>query len=107
MTLQRVKTAIVLWLGFLLAWQGVFAISAGTVASGRSAKSACCCTGCDSRHCARPACCAKPADNRPPNPAASPRSTSQNELQALASSLVLFATLPSDPADEPCSAAFA
>jgi hypothetical protein len=64
-----------------------------------SAKSCCCCTGCDSRHCSTPACCAKPADNhRPATPASLP--VSQNEWLALVTTVSPWSTPPSLQADE-------
>src|ERR1051326_2132435 len=92
MTSRFAKTAIGLLLGFVVAWQGVFSIPdsvVGAIAVG--AKSKCCRSGCDSRHCSTPACCAKPADHRVPFAPASPPSVPKNELAALAPSLASVA----------------
>src|SRR5947208_106499 len=100
MMLRPVKLAVVLLLGFVLAWQGVFTVSAGVYQNARGTKSSCCCTGCDSARCATPACCARPSQPSP-SPAPVPPSVSQNELQALAVSAALFLTLPSLKAADP------
>jgi hypothetical protein len=104
MTLQRMKTAVVLLLGFLLAWQSVATVAAKAGPIAGAAKSSCCCTGCDFKHCATPACCAKPADNPSPfAPAPVPPRSSQ-EWQALAASVTILLTLPLREADEPSAA---
>src|SRR5688572_18399692 len=103
MTSRIVKTAIVLVLGFLLAWQAVFTVSAGVGSSARGTKSGCCCTSCDFKHCSTPACCAKTADNRAPFAPASVPPHSSNEWQALAASATALLTLPFQ-ADEPSAA---
>jgi len=100
MILRPVKMAVVLLLGFVLAWQGVFTVSAGVNQNARGTKSSCCCTGCDSTRCATPACCARPSQPPIPSSPARPSSASQNELQALAVSAALLLTLPSIPADD-------
>jgi hypothetical protein len=79
-----VKTTAVILLGIVLAWQSVTTVSAGMGVGGP--KSTCCCSGCDSKHCSTPACCAKPADSRAPvAPASLP--VSQNEWLALATTI--------------------
>src|SRR5882724_4203116 len=99
MTLRPVKMAVVLLLGFALAWQGVFTVAAEVDQNPRGTKSSCCCTGCDSMRCATPACCARPSQPSPSS-APIPPSISQNELQALAASTALLLTLPSHPTDD-------
>src|SRR5213593_4372082 len=85
---------VVLLLGFVLAWQGVFATSACTSTSASVARRSCCCTGCDNKHCATPACCVKrDTPSTPVTPASLP-STSQNEFHALAVSVGSVITLP-------------
>jgi len=61
MVLRTVKTAVVLLLGVVLAWQGVFTVSADTGAGTAATKRSCCCTGCDFKRCSTPACCARPS----------------------------------------------
>src|SRR5437870_5693536 len=100
MTSRFVKTAVVILLGFVLVWQSVPTVSAGTGANVSGARSSCCCSGCDSRHCSTPACCAKPADDRTPFAPASLPTPSQNERHALAASVSSWLTLPSSPAHE-------
>src|SRR5881396_2072002 len=99
MLLRPVKTAVVFLLGLILAWHGVFTMSAGSAPNTRGATPGCCCTGCDSTHCATPACCAKPADNR--SVPVFPRSNSQSEIQALATAVASVLTLQSPPTVEP------
>src|SRR6266545_3321696 len=91
MLLRPVKTAVVFLLGLILAWHGVFTMSTGAAPNTRGARTSCCCTGCDSKHCATPACCTKPADNR--RVPVFPRSNSQNEVQALATATASVLTL--------------
>src|SRR5437870_3058582 len=100
MTLRPVKMATVLLLGFILAWQAVFAVSAGINENPRGTQSSCCCTGCDSMRCATPACCARPSPPPTPSSPARPSSAAQNELQALAVSAALLLMLPSIPAND-------
>ena len=92
--------AVVLLLGFVLAWQGVFASSARIGATTKSTKKSCCCTGCDNKHCATPTCCVKPESPSAPVAPASLPSTTQNEFQALAATLVSLLALPSRAASE-------
>lgn len=93
------KTILTVLLGFILALQSVPAVSASAAANTSRKQSSCCCTGCDSKHCSTPVCCAKPADDsRSPSPA--PLSTSQNERQALAASVASALTLPLFLTDE-------
>src|SRR5438876_216638 len=100
MTSRPLKAAVVFMLGFALVWQGVFAASTGINPNAGGAKTSCCCTGCDFKHCSTPACCAKPnAPSDPVVPASLPSPT-QNEFHALAASLVSLLTLPSLKADE-------
>ena len=100
MTSRPIKMAVVLLLGFVLAWQGVFASSARIGATAQSAKKSCCCTGCDNKTCATPECCVKPdAPSAPVAPASLPAAT-QNELHVLAASVVSLIALPSRTADE-------
>jgi len=61
MASRLVKTAVVLLLGFVLVWHSVPTFGAGSVTNARGTESSCCCTGCDSKHCSTPACCARPA----------------------------------------------
>jgi hypothetical protein len=102
MILQPVKRAVVLLLGFVLAWQGAFPVSAKADQNALGTKSSCCCLGCDSTGCATPACCARPSR---PSPATAPvtPSTPQNELHALAVSAALLLTLPSHETDVLCT----
>src|SRR2546425_11306480 len=99
MILRPVKSAVVLLLGFVLAWQGVFTVSAGVNQNARGTKSSCCCTGCDSTRCATPACCSRPSR---PSPSSAPvlPSVSQNELQALGVLAAQLLTPPSNPAED-------
>jgi len=101
MTSRPIKAAIVFMLGFVLAWQGDFAAPTGANANAnaRAAKTSCCCTGCDFKHCSTPACCAKPYAPAAPVAPALP-SPSQNEWQALAASVVPLQPLPSSSSDE-------
>ncbi|MDA1272685.1 MAG: hypothetical protein O2960_01350 [Verrucomicrobia bacterium] len=97
MTSRPIKMAVVLLLGFVLTWQGVFASSARQGATAQGARQSCCCTGCDHKHCATPACCVKrDAPSAPVAPASLP-SASQNEFHALVASVVSMLTLPSRP----------
>src|SRR5712675_901820 len=100
MTSRPFKMAVVLLLGFVLAWQGVFASPVRLGATTQSVKRSCCCTGCDNKHCATPACCAKRDTPTAPVTPASLPSTSLNELQALAASVVALIALPSRAADK-------
>jgi len=61
MASRLVKTAFVLWLGFVLALQGVFTVSADIGTRTAATKRSCCCAGCDFKRCSTPACCARPA----------------------------------------------
>jgi|SRR6185503_8382122 len=100
MTSRPVKLAVVLLLGFVLVWQGVFALSTGSLASTLPSKRTCCCMGCDNEHCATPACCVKQdAPSAPVAPASLP-STSQNKTQALATVTVAVLTLPAPSSRE-------
>src|SRR5579883_2457344 len=103
MTSRIAKTAVVLLLGFLLVWRSGPTASAGTSANMGGAKPSCCRSGCDSKHCHTPACCARPADHRAPFAPTSIPSSSQNEWQALAASFSSWLSLPSFPVDEPSS----
>src|SRR6185295_1551327 len=91
---------VVLLLGFLLAWQGAFASPARLGATSQSAKRSCCCAGCDNKHCATPACCVKPSSPSAPVAPASLPSTTQNEFQGLAATLVSLIALPSRSPNE-------
>ena len=109
MTLRPAKMAVIFLLGFVLAWQGVFASSARIGATAQGAKTSCCCTGCDNNHCSTPSCCVKPGLPLAPVAPASLPSTSQNEFHALATSVDALLTLPSRttgelPARAPSSA---
>jgi len=106
MLLRPVNTAVVFLLGLILASQCVFTISAGAAPNTPGAKTSCCCTGCDSKHCATPACCAKPADNRAPSVPVSPRSNTQKEVQALATGVASVLTLQAPPTVELSPTAF-
>ena len=75
-------------LGFVLGRQGVLAVSIGTNANARGAKTSCCCAGCDFKRCSTPACWAKPNAPSAPVAAASLPSTTHNEFRAPAASLV-------------------
>src|SRR6266496_182182 len=94
MTSRIAKSAVVLLLGFVLAWQGVVSVSTGVSPNAGATKSSCCCSGCDSRHCSTPACCARPADDHTPYPPAPPPTSPQNERQALAASVSSWWKLP-------------
>jgi len=94
MMLRQLRLATVLLLGFVLAWQGVFAVSARTGATAQGAKKSCCCTGCDNKHCATPACCVKRDTPSAPVAPASRPSAAQNEFHALAASVVALLALP-------------
>jgi hypothetical protein len=100
MTSRPIKMVVVLLVGFALAWQGVFATSARIGVATKDAKKSCCRTGCDSKHCSTPACCVKPESPAAPVAPASLPSTTQNEFQALAATLVSLFTLSSRPASE-------
>jgi len=73
---------------FVLGRQGVLAVSIGTNANARGAKTSCCCAGCDFKRCSTPACWAKPNAPSAPVAAASLPSTTHNEFRAPAASLV-------------------
>ena len=95
-----IKMAAVLLLGFVLAWHGVFAVSAFPVGNASSVEASCCSTGCDSKHCATPACCVKrDAPSSPADPASLP-APAQNELYALVATVVSLLPLPVRPANE-------
>lgn len=101
MTSRMLKTAAALVLGFVLAWQGVFTVSAGVGSSARPRKSDCCCAGCDFKHCSTPVCCARPPDKPAPfAPAAVPPPFS-HERQALAAPVTASLSLPFHQPDEP------
>lgn len=100
MTSRPIRFALVLLLGFALAWQGVFTSPARTGATPQSAKKGCCCTGCDNKHCATPACCVKGDTPSSPAAPASLPTNSQNEFHALAASAASLHTLPVRPAME-------
>jgi hypothetical protein len=100
MTSRPIKLAVVLVLGVVLAWQGVFALPGRVGATTPGATKSCCCTGCDNKHCATPACCVKRDTPSAPVAPASLPSSSQNEFHALAASVVLLLALPSRAADE-------
>src|SRR6185369_3035573 len=100
MTSRPIKMAVVLLVGFVLAWQGVFASSARLGVTTEGAKKSCCRTGCDNKHCSTPACCVKPESPSAPVAPASLPSTIQNQFQALAATLVSLFTLSSRPASE-------
>src|SRR5437762_14198033 len=104
---RQIKMAVVVLLVFLLAWQDVFASLAHLGATSQSAKRSCCCSDCDNKHCATPACCVRPnAPSAPVAPASLP-STSQNEFHALAASVVSLLVLPSRAVDTRPSRPFA
>ena len=97
MTSRFVKTAAVILLGLVLAWQSVPTVSTGLGVG--APKASCCCSGCDFKHCATPACCAKPCDNRAPvTPASLP--ISQNEWLVLATTISSSLIQPRLQADE-------
>src|SRR6266540_7482140 len=100
MTLRPIKLAVVLLLGFVLAWQAVFASPVRFGATTQRAKRSCCCAGCDHKHCATPACCVKRETPSAPVAPASLPSASQNEFHALAASIVALLALPLRTADE-------
>ena len=102
MILRPVKMAVVLLLGFVLAWQGAFPVSAKANQSVLGTQSSCCCPGCDPAHCATPECCARPSQPSPSTAPVAPYSP-QQELQALAVSAALLLSLPSRPADVLCT----
>lgn len=100
MTLRPIKLAVVLLLGFVLAWQGVLAASATTGAKAHFGKRSCCCAGCDDKHCAAPACCVKrEAPSTPVAPASVP-SAPQKEFRALAAAVLSLLPEPSRRANE-------
>src|SRR5258706_10488541 len=100
MTLRPAKIAVVLLLGFVLAWQGVFTLPGSAGATARSGKASCCRAPCNTRNCSTSACCAKPASPAAPVSPASLPSTSQGEFYALAASLVAPIVAPLGTADE-------
>ncbi len=92
MTSGRSKAIGVLLLGFILAWHGIF-VPSPLGAGEHNTKPACCCSGCDMKGCATPACCIKPS--RPSTPVTpAPAPTSQNEWQALAALIAFSVMLP-------------
>jgi hypothetical protein len=100
MRLRPIKMAVVLLLGFVLAWQGVFALSAPIGSTARGGKQGCCRTACDDKHCATSGCCVKrDAPSAPVAPASLP-STSQNEVHALAAPTLSLLALPARAANE-------
>ena len=100
MTSRPIKLAVVLLLGFVLAWQGAFTSFARTSTNAPAAQRSCCCAGCDNKHCATPACCVKRDTPSAPVAPASLPSPTQNEFHALAPSFVSLLALPSRAADE-------
>ena len=97
MASRLAKFGFSLLLGLALVAQAGFAVSVQGAAA--PAKSSCCCSDCDMKGCATPACCAKPSrPSAPFTPAPAP--TSQNEWQALATSFAPVLALPSATADE-------
>src|SRR5436309_2545524 len=94
MVLRLTKFAFVLLLGFLMGGQGVFTVSGGATSNTCGAKSGCCCTGCDFKHCLTPACCARPADQRAPAMPASVPPHPSNEGPALAAAWSTLLSLP-------------
>jgi hypothetical protein len=100
MTSRPIKMAVVLLVGFALTWQGVFASSARIGVTTKGAKKSFCCVGCDNKHCSSQACCVKPESPSAPVAPASLPSTTQNEFQALAATLVSLFTLASRPASD-------
>src|SRR2546427_11057654 len=95
MTSRRAKTAVVLLLGFVLAWSCVFTVPVDNGSSGTRVIRNCCDFQC--AKCASPGCCAQPSQ---PFALAPPRCTTQNEWQALAVSAALVLALPARSADE-------
>jgi len=81
MALRLGKTAVVVWLGFVLAWQGFTAASVSSGAMPAAGSDSCCRSSCD--ECA-PACCGRPTQPSSPYTPAPARSSSHNELQAIA-----------------------
>ena len=105
MTSRRVKTAVVLLVGFVLAWPCVFTAPVGDRSVATRVARKCCDFQC--AKCASPGCCAQPSQPSAPLPPALPPSTSHNEWQALAASVAPILALPSRSADElPSSAAW-
>src|SRR6266446_729428 len=100
MASRLVKTTGVLLLGCVLVWHSVPTFGEVSVTNARGTKSSCCCTGCDSKHCATPACCARPADDHTPYPLPPPPTSTQNDRQALAASVSSWLTLPLFSPDE-------
>src|SRR5947207_13563028 len=100
MTSRLGKMAVVLLLGLILAWQGVFLAAAnGPEAAG--ARPRCCRPNAQCADCGSTACCAKPADNRAPAAPAPPRSASGNETHAVPSAPITLLTLLGSPLDAP------
>src|SRR4051812_36848994 len=100
MTLRVAKLVVVLLLGLVLAWPGALMVAANTSVISDGAKKSCCCSGCDFKHCSTPACCAKPAAPSTPIVPCSLPSSSQNELQALAASVISALALVSPGLNE-------
>ena len=79
---------VVLLLGFVLAWPGVFATPGYIGGTAQVAKKSCCRTDCDTTHCSTPACCIQRGTPSVPFAPACLPSASQNQFQALAASVV-------------------
>ena len=96
MALRLGKAAVVVWLGFVLAWQGFTAVPFGSGAMPVAGSGSCCRSSCD--ECA-PACCGRPTQPASPYTPVPVRS-SHNELQAIALPLANTLALYSPSAGE-------
>src|SRR5437899_10582925 len=97
MTSRRVQRAVALMLGYVLAWSCVFTVPVAYRSIATPAARTCCDFGC--AKCASPGCCAQRSQPSTPLPPACPPS-SQNEWQALATSVSCVLALPSRSADD-------
>src|SRR5438552_16004964 len=84
MTSRFGKTAVVLLLGLVLAWQGLFPASATARQTPDDRSNACCRSGSQCANCTTPACCARPTEPSSPSAPISANFSSQNEWQAIA-----------------------
>jgi len=74
--------AIVFLLGFVLVWQGLFAVSAAGRSVPGASSGSCCGPAC--AKCPTPPCCASPSQPSSPSTPAPARASNQNEALALA-----------------------
>src|SRR5437867_2669493 len=99
MTLRVGKTAVVLLLGLVLAWQGLFPASAYSPQAPETRAKACCRPRSQCTNCETPACCARPAE--PSSPSSPVRSSANDELQASALPPIVSLALYSPSCGEP------